>query len=675
MIKPVFYPLLVLLISGFLTTIAEAQTTIPEQHDSVVYRGDFSNVARGVIDGNLVETNFRNHGELARWGDIPWGIWPRGIGGRHINGIGFVVTGDVLADRAKYPGHYGGASDTTISMVEINYRAAGLRTSPYSGEVWGWLPLPGFNNPSRRSSVGGAQVIPAFSDDQTSWPEFWPDRLSDAVDPGWADSWNSFLGKNVKIDGQETFYVMDDFSDKEYAFGEETDGPHSHLGVYYPSPSDSTKGGMGLQTEVRTFQWADELIEDVVFLQYRVTNTGEKDLEKVWTSLVIAYGLGTDGNDDNVRFDSNFDALLGWDDNGVGSRNTGGQYNLGFSGFALLEHSLAETDKMDNDEDGITDESKFNAAGSAIKSRLAIKKYIETRYDLDKFEASFGLLENRPAYINGVWWTGDEDMDWAGFEDKNQNGEYDQGEKLNDDVGRDGIGPGDAGYSGPDEGEGDGIPTQGEPNFGERDMGESESRGITSVYLASRSSLESGDNLRDDTILSGLIKDSMLESNPGPVNSDENEPMAIISTGPVSIPSNTSYYFIVAWVFGEDEQEFYKNMYYARQMYSHDYNLDGIATGTDEEPEEIPTRVSLSQNYPNPFNPSTVISYELPVSSVVELKVFDMLGREVAALVNGRVAAGEYEVIFDARNLASGVYIYQLKTPSQVLTKRLTLIK
>ena len=69
-----------------------AQQTIPDSLDGVVYRGEFDNVAKGVIDGNLIQTNFRNHGELSRWNDRPWGVWPRGIGGRHIDGVGVVVS-------------------------------------------------------------------------------------------------------------------------------------------------------------------------------------------------------------------------------------------------------------------------------------------------------------------------------------------------------------------------------------------------------------------------------------------------------------------------------------------------------------------------------------------------------------------------------------------------------
>ena len=74
----------------------------------------------------------------------------------------------------------------------------------------------------------------------------------------------------------------------------------------------------------------------------------------------------------------------------------------------------------------------------------------------------------------------------------------------------------------------------------------------------------------------------------------------------------------------------------------------------------IPAAYSLSQNYPNPFNPVTRISYDLPSRSRVEIKVMDVLGREVATLAKGEQPAGRYTVPLDASRLASGVYFYRL---------------
>ncbi|MBK9097334.1 MAG: T9SS type A sorting domain-containing protein [bacterium] len=88
-----------------------------------------------------------------------------------------------------------------------------------------------------------------------------------------------------------------------------------------------------------------------------------------------------------------------------------------------------------------------------------------------------------------------------------------------------------------------------------------------------------------------------------------------------------------------------------------------------------PTNYELSQNYPNPFNPNTVISYKLPVTGNVTLKVYDILGNEVGTLVNENKEPGTYEVEFQSNNLTSGVYIYQLNSSEFVQTKKMLLLR
>jgi len=90
---------------------------------------------------------------------------------------------------------------------------------------------------------------------------------------------------------------------------------------------------------------------------------------------------------------------------------------------------------------------------------------------------------------------------------------------------------------------------------------------------------------------------------------------------------------------------------------------------------EIPLKFSLAQNYPNPFNPTTVIDCQLPTEGMVTLKIYDILGREVAVLLNGRQHAGQYSVRFNAADLASGVYFYRLQAGSFVQSRKPMLIK
>jgi hypothetical protein len=99
------------------------------------------------------------------------------------------------------------------------------------------------------------------------------------------------------------------------------------------------------------------------------------------------------------------------------------------------------------------------------------------------------------------------------------------------------------------------------------------------------------------------------------------------------------------------------------------------ANGIVESSLPIPLTYSLSQNYPNPFNPTTTISYQLPTQSYVTLKVFDVLGKEAATLVNGVEEPGYKSVTFDARKLSSGIYFYRLKSGNYFETKKLMLLK
>jgi hypothetical protein len=99
----------------------------------------------------------------------------------------------------------------------------------------------------------------------------------------------------------------------------------------------------------------------------------------------------------------------------------------------------------------------------------------------------------------------------------------------------------------------------------------------------------------------------------------------------------------------------------------------GITPVSDEP--ALPTTFALNQNYPNPFNPTTVISYQLPVASDVRLIVYDLLGREVAVLVNEKKAPGSYQVRFDASGLSSGVYFYRLQSGDFVQTRSLTVLR
>ena len=103
--------------------------------------------------------------------------------------------------------------------------------------------------------------------------------------------------------------------------------------------------------------------------------------------------------------------------------------------------------------------------------------------------------------------------------------------------------------------------------------------------------------------------------------------------------------------------------------------LTGLPVGIANNNNQIPNSYNLLQNYPNPFNPTTKISFALPKAGNVELKVYDLLGREVATLINETRTAGNYTVDFNASSIASGVYFYTIKSGDFTATKKMVLIK
>lgn len=107
----------------------------------------------------------------------------------------------------------------------------------------------------------------------------------------------------------------------------------------------------------------------------------------------------------------------------------------------------------------------------------------------------------------------------------------------------------------------------------------------------------------------------------------------------------------------------------AVQMFAR--TISGVSLMNDR----IPAAYSLSQNYPNPFNPSSEIQFAIPKAGSVVLRVYDILGRDIATLVSEHKAPGTYKVVFDGSHLSSGIYLYELKANSVLITKKMLLVK
>ncbi len=106
-----------------------------------------------------------------------------------------------------------------------------------------------------------------------------------------------------------------------------------------------------------------------------------------------------------------------------------------------------------------------------------------------------------------------------------------------------------------------------------------------------------------------------------------------------------------------------------------DFTLANVEDVTGINNKEISNKFSLNQNYPNPFNPTTKISFSIAEKGKVQLKVYDIIGKEVKTLVNGELSAGQYNLTFDASNLPSGIYIYELRTNKFLESRKMMLLK
>ena len=162
----------------------------------------------------------------------------------------------------------------------------------------------------------------------------------------------------------------------------------------------------------------------------------------------------------------------------------------------------------------------------------------------------------------------------------------------------------------------------------------------------------------------------------------ESDAVSEAPSGGIYVPTKPLY--IGDWGWGDvaDNTEQYNGLIDEMALYNYAISVDTIKAHYEnlnpvgvETITDVPNKFLLHQNYPNPFNPTTVISFALPKASDVQLSVFNILGEKVAQLVDGKMVAGNYNVNFNATNLASGIYIYKLKAGNFSTVKKMILMK
>lgn len=414
----------------------------------------------GIHDGNLIRTLFFNYGTIGYPHREPSVEWPQGSGHGYAYEFGALVAAQII----------------DIQGMVKHVLTEGLNEngdiSP-EGYRWGWEPLAGYAQPDQPSV--------ALSDKPETHPLLWPDG-----DPRWPGE----FGRGAVVADQESYYQMDDYYNKEFK--------------YYPDPSDSSRGGLGLQVEARGYQWSHILAEDCIFFTYEIKNISPADYETVYFGMFGDPHPGgeNDFSDDDGYYDTELDMVFAWDHDNIGDWGPG----VGYFGYKFLESPGNAYDGIDNDGDGLVDE----------------------RMD------------------DGI----DNDLDW----------------NIDiDDTGADGIGPEDPAYIGPDEGEGDGIPTAGEPNFDGTDLDEADQIGLTGFHVVGYGSADPS----DDEAMWQLMRPSIDSSD----FAQKADNIFIYSSGPFGLPHNTIQRFSVALLCGEKHGDLFRNARIVQTIYNADYHF------------------------------------------------------------------------------------------------------
>ena len=492
--------------------------------------GEMKEIKSLIIRGNKITTVVYNYGNITRpntLGNVADLVWNR-------LGYGYEFSPLVAARVQSTRG------DSIWILDDGMYTPSQGAYATDGSLKYGWLPKSGYTAPgqpdiaawSHRSDVGGD-----LSRKPHSWPESWYNQALGRY------VWPAFLGNDATSPDEEVYFVCDDYTNYKWK------------NLYTPFPDDTAKGGLGLDLEVRFFQFNNPLAEDIIFLVYRVTNRSPKTLGKVYFGMFGDPHIGgpNDYSDDLAFFippkgpladpfaQRARSMVYAWDDGGIGD----GGLKPGYFGFKFLESPSNSVNTKDDDDDGITDESPSNDPGFFIDGvSFPLTTGIS---DTAKYTKVYGKPKPR--------WSGDEDGDWV---------------QAKDDVGIDGIaGTGDLG-------EGNGKPDIGydlnnnlvsEPHFGIRDVDESDQIGLTSFWaqFAGQPYFPVNDVLFTQLISSDSIStDQTYFRTPG-------DNSFLYGSGPFALATDATQRFSIALMMGENLPDLLLNSETAQRILEANY--------------------------------------------------------------------------------------------------------
>lgn len=573
-------------------------------------KGDPTLLKIGYHTGNRAGISFYNDGQVAgfRLGVDIRGEWPLGSGENYIGDCIPLIGVEFTNEQGRT------FQSVTISRGPRN--GQGNERHPTQGYFWGFNPIPGFVNPNGESV--------AMSHLRNTWPvNGWADpggfpEVTGYVDAQGNTEWWGYFGRGIMQADQESYFVADDQRDDEFnAF-------------FHPDANDPLRNGMALQLRQRGFQWSSFLAEDAIFWLLDINNEGTTTYRRANFGTVVGTLAGGDGDsgDDLGFFDTEKFITYSWDSDGIGNKGQEVGY-VGYAFLESPGNPFDGIDNDGDSEDDNSprlslDDFDEIVYGSGDKVVLIDKDTYErtiytvgavpdTVYSLGEMfvldgvtplqEGQIARVSNGVAIPDTTAYDGiDNDLD--GLIDENEslhvnsrminNQEpvkyvnYFTGEGLNDpliderrdndidedgdwdvfadDVGQDGLGPQDDGYPGPDFGEGDGVPTQGEPNFGRTDPDESDQIGLTAFNFFNNSA---SPDMSNDSLLWARMTPGRFDEIPRqPQDGD-----FIYASGYFPLPAQTVERFSVAILFGEDRRDVEGNQVIVQQIYNSGYKF------------------------------------------------------------------------------------------------------
>ncbi len=472
----------------------------------------------GIHDGNNILTVFFNYGDIGNWfadaNRLQSGIFPKSAGHSYFAEFTPMVGAEIF-DRFGQRRHIFSDGLGDVGRADM---------APGNEYQYGFEPIPGYAdetqdrvamyNAQGSEDDDGPDRVPAHmgsKDDDgkpDSWPWIWLDRPECVDLRSGIPLWNGQYGFYNRAT-QESYFRMDDNANDEWQF--------------FPDPQDSSRRGLGIDVEVRGYQWADPAAEDIIIFTYWITNMGKTTLAKTVFGMYGDADIGeqSDNSDDLSEFNKEQDIVYQWDKDLYSAADGG--FKPGYFGWKFLESPGNPRNEKDDDGDGL-----IGASG---------QPWDESQED-------------------GI----DNDGDWS---------------VDIDDVGSDGIGPDHPGYSGPDRNgtEGNGIPDRGEPNFEYTDNDESDQIGLTSFMSADwkKTIIDFKD---DEKLWTQTIPGSFAKP-VGQVDIVMHYGSGYFDLPP--IPDRDSRRkFAISMVMGVDRDDLVRNAMTMQQIYNKDYNFAAV---------------------------------------------------------------------------------------------------